>query len=212
MTGIFAVVIGPQHQKAVVWILVGGFVAAILAFALPRVILAIDASKRVRRICVRAARRAGHHQHVPAGGTSLQECLGYVGRGMMAVHADLGFELLIVDHQTDINSFEFALQQFAARIDAPEIVALASLVTQNQRLGAGIMDSIREFADTLRLKRRPPGRGKGWPNGAFSVVPRHFLPSAICSSYSRRTSHFNTDRLYPRSHIAAENCPVIHVS
>jgi len=42
-----------------------------------------------------------------------------VGQELMSVHPDLSLELLMVGQQTDINSFEFAIQQFAARIDAP---------------------------------------------------------------------------------------------
>ena len=108
------------------------------------------------------------------GGISLQECLGYVGQEMMSVHPDLALELLMVGQQAEINSFEFAIQQFAARIDAPEIVALASLVTQNQRLGTGIVDSIREFADSLRLKRRQMAEAKARRAELFLLFPSSF--------------------------------------
>jgi tight adherence protein C len=179
--GGIVVAIGPKHQKAVVWTLVAGLVAAIFAFSVPRVVLAIQARRRVGRISEAlpdALDTIGMCLH---GGISLQECLGYVGQEMMSVHPDLGLELLMVSQQTDINSFEFAMQQFAARIDAPEIVSLAAIVTQNQRLGTGIVDSIRDFADNLRLKRRQAAEAKASRAELFLLFPVIFclLPSIL---------------------------------
>ena len=180
-TGVVAVAIGPGHQKAVVWTLVVGLVAAILCFSLPRVILAINAKRRVERISAALPDALDTISMCLHGGISLQECLGFVGQGMMSVHPDLGLELLMVGQQADINSFEFAIQQFAARIDAPEIVAWASLVTQNQRLGTGIVDSIQDFADSLRLKRRQMAEAKAGRAELFLLFPVVFclVPSVL---------------------------------
>jgi tight adherence protein C len=179
--GVVVVAIGPEHRTAVIWTLIVGLVAAILAFALPRVILAARAQQRVGRIVGAMPDGLDTINMCLYAGMSLQECLGYVAREMMLVHADLGFELAIVDRQTSINSFEFGLQQFAARIDAPEIVALASLVTQNQRLGTGIVESIREFADTVRLKRRQLAEAAAGRTELFLLFPVIFflVPSVL---------------------------------
>lgn len=181
VTGIIAVAIGPQHQKAVAWTLVAGLVAVVVAFALPRVVLAINARRRLARISDALPDALDTVSMCLYGGLSLQECLGYVGREMISVHPDLALELLMVGQQADINSFEFAIQQFATRIDALEIVALASLVAQNQRLGAGIVDSLREFADNLRLKRRQTAEAKAGRTELFLLFPVIFclVPSVL---------------------------------
>lgn len=180
-TGTAAVAIGPEHQGMVGWVLMAGGIATVLGFALPRVILAIRAKQRVERIRVAlpdALDMIGMCLH---GGISLQECLGFVGQEVMAVHPDLAVELLMVGQQADINSFEFAIQQFAARIDAPEVVALAALVAQNQRLGTGIVDSMRDYADSLRLKRRQTAEGKASRAELFLLFPVIFclVPSIL---------------------------------
>jgi tight adherence protein C len=180
-TGAVAVTLGPERQKDVFWALGLGATAAVLCYALPRIILAIQAQQRVERIRDSLPDAMDTINMCLQGGISFQECLSYVGQEMMAVHPDLGLELLIVGQQTDINSFDFAIQQFATRIDAPEIVAMASLVTQNQRLGAGIIDSIRDFADSLRLKRRQITEAKAGRTELYLLFPVVFclVPSIL---------------------------------
>jgi tight adherence protein C len=180
-TGGAAVAIGPGHQRTVAWTLALGLVAAVMCFSVPRIILALNARQRVERISAALPNALDTISMCLHGGISLQECLGFVGQEMVSVHPDLSLELLMVGRQADINSFEFAIQQFAARIDAPEIVALASLVTQNQRLGTGIVESIQDFADSLRLKRRQIAEAKAGRAELFLLFPVVFflVPSIL---------------------------------
>ena len=181
VTGAIAVAIGPKHQAAIAWTLAAGLVVAITTFSVPRVILAMNAKRRVGRINAALPDALDTVSMCLHGGISLQECLGFVGQELMAVHPDLGLELLMVGQQADINSFEFAIQQFAARIDAPEIVAWAALITQNQRLGTGVVASIQDFADSLRLKRRQMAEAKAGRAELFLLFPIIFclMPSIL---------------------------------
>jgi tight adherence protein C len=180
-TGITVVSIGPEHQKAVYWTLGIGLTAVLLGYTMPRIILAVNARQRVERIRDSLPDAMDTVTMCLQGGISFQECLKFVGQEMMAVHPDLGLELQIVGQQADINSFDFAIQQFANRIDAPEIVAMASLVTQNQRLGTGIVDSMRDFADSLRLKRRQIAEAQAGRTELFLLFPVVFclVPSIL---------------------------------
>ena len=171
MTGIVAVIIGPQREDAVVRTVAAGFAAAVICWSIPRIILAVQARRRVQRIRAALPDALDTVSMCLFGGISLEECLTQVGREMMSVHPDLALELLIVAQQADVNSFEFAVKQFAARIDAPEIVALAALVTQSQRLGTAVVDSVREFADNLRLKRRQAAEAKVGRAELFLLFP-----------------------------------------
>jgi tight adherence protein C len=171
----------PQHPKVFGWTLIIGFVAAVLGFALPRVQLAISAKRRVGRISAALPDALDTISMCLHGGISLQECLGYVGRELMSVHPDIAIELMTVGQQAEMNTFELAIQQFANRIDAPEIVAMAAMVAQNQRLGTGIVDSIREYADNLRLKRRQTAEAKANRAELFLLFPIIFclMPSIL---------------------------------
>ncbi len=181
LAGLIVVYLGPDRNREVLWTIGIGLLLAIVGFTVPRVLLALEANQRVGRIrdaLPDALDTIGMCLH---GGISFQECLGYVGRELMPVHPDLALELLMVGQHTEVNSFDFALQQFAARIDAPEIVSLATLITQNQRLGTGIIDSIRDFADNLRLKRRQAAEAKAGRAELFLLFPVIFclLPSIL---------------------------------
>ena len=180
-TGIAAVAIGPGRQEIVIWTLIGGAITAILCYAVPRVVLAINARRRVEQIRDALPDAMDTISMCLYGGISLQECLGHVGEELMSVHPDLGLELQIVGRQADINSFDFAIGQFASRIDAPEIVAMASMITQNRRLGTGIIDSFRDFADSVRLKRRQLAEAKASRTELFLLFPVIFclVPSIL---------------------------------
>jgi tight adherence protein C len=180
-TGGIAVWLGPQNQHAVYWTLGLGLMAAVLAYTLPRLFLAVIARQRVERIRDSLPDAMDTVTMCLQGGISFQECLHFVGQEMMSVHPDLGLELQIVGQQADINSFDFAIQQFASRIDAPEIIAMASLVTQNQRLGTGIVDAMRDFADSLRLKRRQIAEAQAGRTELFLLFPVVFclVPSIL---------------------------------
>jgi tight adherence protein C len=179
--GAIAVGLGPARQKAVYWTLGLGVLTAIVAWSGPRVVLALNARRRVSRIRAALPDALDTINMCLEGGVSLRDCLTQVGRETIAVHPDLGIELLIVAQQAEINSFEFAVQQFAARIDAPEIVSFSAIVSQNQRLGTGITESIREFADNLRLKRRQMAEAKASLAELFLLFPVVFclVPSVI---------------------------------
>jgi tight adherence protein C len=58
---------------------------------------------------------------------------------------------------------------------------MASLVTQNQRLGTGIVDSMRDFADSLRLKRRQIAEAQAGRTELFLLFPVVFclVPSIL---------------------------------
>jgi tight adherence protein C len=176
-----AVGLGPTRPKAVYWTVGLGVLTAVLAWSVPRVMLAINARRRVMRIRAALPDTLDTINMCLEGGISLRDCLTHVGRETVAVHPDLGIELLIVAQQAEINSFEFAMRQFAARIDAPEIISLSAIVTQNQRLGTGIAESIREFADNLRLKRRQMAEAKASLAELFLLFPVVFclVPSVI---------------------------------
>jgi tight adherence protein C len=154
LTGVLVVAIGPKQRTAMFWTLGLGLAAAVACFTLPRIILALRARERLGRISAALPDALDTISMCLQGGLSLRDCLQYVGQELIDVHPDLAVELLMLSRQADMNSFEFAVQQFAGRADAPEVVSLASLVTQNQRLGTGIVQSLHDYADNLRLKRR----------------------------------------------------------
>jgi len=154
ITGVIAVVIGPERQTIALRVVIGGLVVAALCWALPRVYMVWLARRRVRRIRAALPDALDMINMCLTGGMPLFEALSHVSSELFFAHPDLAVELLIIRQQADLTSLDSAFQQFAARIDAPETTALANLIAEGQRLGTDLVETVREFADTMRLTRR----------------------------------------------------------
>jgi len=174
-TGVLVVAIGPQRQPMLLRVAVGGLVLAMVAWSVPRVVLALEARRRVQRI-VRGLPDALDMVGMSLqGGLLLQDALWQVSQELRAARPDLAAELLIVRRQAEMNSIETAFGQFATRIDAPSIVTLAALITQNQWLGTGLAESLREYVDNVRSQARQAA-----DEHAGKAQLRLLLPVTLC--------------------------------
>jgi tight adherence protein C len=180
-TGAIAVVIGPEHTHLVARTIVLGFAALILVWSLPRIYLRSVANRRVKHIQRALPDALDLMTMCLTGGLSLQDAFTHVSREIAFAHPELALELLIVRRQSELRSSEFAFQQLSRRIDAPEVVALATLITQGQRLGTDVVSSIREYADNLRLRRRQLADERSNKASVKMLFPLAFclLPSAF---------------------------------
>jgi len=181
LAGALAVVVGPGREATAIRVLGVGLLVAAVFWSIPRVLLAIRAKRRVGRICRALPDGLDMISMCLTGGASLQDALSHVGPQLYAAHPDLAVELVIVRHQAEMSSLEFAVEKFAQRIDAPDTAALAALVTQNQRLGTSVVGSVREYADNMRSTRRQLAdekAGKAQVKLLFPVI-FCFLPSLI---------------------------------
>jgi tight adherence protein C len=154
LTGTAAVLVGPADRDLVLRIVMLGIGGIVMVWAIPRIYLKAVGQQRVKRIRTALPDALDLLTMCLTGGLALPEALAHVSREILFAHPDLSMELLIVQSQSDLRSSEFAFRQFSRRIDAPEVAALSSLITQGQRLGTDVVGSIREYADNMRLRRR----------------------------------------------------------
>src|SRR5206468_5798791 len=66
----------------------------------------------------------------------------------------LAEEFAIIRRQTELRSLEFALIQFAERVNMPQIRNLQVLLAQSENLGTDAVSVLREYADDLRVNMR----------------------------------------------------------
>jgi tight adherence protein C len=175
VSGIIAAMIGPEHPSLVLGTVAAGLVIVALAWAVPRVYLAFKGHWRIQRIRATLPDALDMMTMCMTGGLPMQEALVHVSRELYFAHPELALEFLIVKQHADMSSLETAFARFADRVDGPEIVALASLITQNQRLGANVAAAIYDFSDSLRLQRRQSADELA---GRASV--KILLPIALC--------------------------------
>jgi tight adherence protein C len=175
ITGILAVAIGPERQDLVLRVLFGGFIIACVAWAVPRVILRAVVARRLQRIAYGLPYALDMITMCTAGGITLRDALVHVGKEIYLGHPDLAIELVILRQHAELNSLDFALRQFSARINMPEITAVAALVSHTHRLGVNAASTLQEYADIIRQKWRQEADER-----ANSASVKLLFPLALC--------------------------------
>ena len=88
------------------------------------------------------------------GGTSLQVALQRVSDVLGAVHRELTLELAIVNRGIQMGmSPGAAMKEFADRAGLEELRRLAGVISESERLGGGMTQTLRRYAETLRQQR-----------------------------------------------------------
>lgn len=142
-------------------IVVLGAVVLALLFSMPRLLLQTQASGRLRRIQQTLPDAVDMLTMVMTGGLSLERALEHVSRELASTHPDLSCELAIMTRQTQAASLDYALHQFADRIDTPDVQSLASLVSQSEQLGSNVAVAFQGFSDSVRRSSRQRAAERG---------------------------------------------------
>jgi tight adherence protein C len=142
-----------RFHPAVLTVVIG-LLIALCCWAIPRLILQYLGYRRVRKVTDSLPFALDMLTMTMHGGLTLRDSLYHVSREIYYAHPALAVELLIIRQHAELTSVDNAFDQFAKRIDSPEVASMCSLIQQGQRLGTDVVTSINEFADALRLKRR----------------------------------------------------------
>jgi len=169
--GVAAVLAGPEREALALRFAVAGILGAGVCWALPRVILRSRGKRRVQKV----------HRALPdaldmismclTAGLSLRDSLAHLSREMFYAHPEMAVELTIVVKHAEMASIDVAFRQFAERVDAPEIVTMAALVEQSQRLGTDVAGTIYDYADTMRLQRKQFNDERSSVAGVKLLIP-----------------------------------------
>lgn len=146
--------LSPPGSPLIRPVLMGTAVLAILAYVAPRLILKLQASRRLHRIETGLPDVLDLIRMCLTGGLSLRDSLERVSREIEAFHPDLAVELEVVRRHAEADTMAKALKEFARRMKTPDVSALASLVSQTERLGTHVAQAVMEFADGVRRQHR----------------------------------------------------------
>ena len=131
-----------------------GFILAIGAYGLPRLYLNWTAERRVDRIQAGLPDALDMTTMCLSGGMPLHDALQRVAHEVRDSYPDVAEEFAIIRRQASAGSMGQALQHFSARVDAPDIRALASIVAQTERLGTSVALAVRDYAESVRDDRQ----------------------------------------------------------
>jgi tight adherence protein C len=135
-------------------VLAAGAVATVFGYGFPRMLLAAQARARVDRIQNGLPDALDIITMCLTGGLPLRDALQRVSDEIKHSNRDIAVEFEIIRRHADADTMGNALRHFASRIDTPDINALASLVSQTQRMGSHIATAVCDYADSVRRARR----------------------------------------------------------
>ena len=61
---------------------------------------------------------------------------------------------MIVVHQAEVGNLQIALDNFADRVDVPEVDSFVSLLNQSERMGTSVSEALTEYSNTIRESLR----------------------------------------------------------
>ncbi|GIX03952.1 MAG: secretion protein [Planctomycetaceae bacterium] len=151
--GIAAIVVDPRTSLPRT-ILLATLITMAVAYVLPRVLLHLQASRRLYRIQKGLPDALDIIRMCLTGGLPLRDSLERVAKEVEFFHPDVAVELEIVRRHAEADTMQKALREFARRMNAPDINALATLVSQTERTGTHVANAVTEFADSIRRQHR----------------------------------------------------------
>ncbi len=87
-------------------------------------------------------------------GLTIPASLKRIARDLKPIYPVLASELQIVTHQADVGSMRVALDNFAERVDVPEVDSFVTLMNQSDRMGTNVSDALTEYSNTMRESLR----------------------------------------------------------
>ncbi|MCU7554867.1 type II secretion system F family protein [Alteromonas sp. ASW11-19] len=145
-------------------------------FILPGIVLARLAEKRMRKL----------RKHFPdaldllvvccESGLGLLESFQRVSRELKAVHSELSHELGLVVKKVKVGiPLSKALEEFGHRTGLDDIRGLNSVIVQSIKLGTGVAETVRVYADEYRDKRLQAAEEM-----AAKIAVKMIFPMMVC--------------------------------
>lgn len=146
-----AALLWTETAAAAVKVWLGAIIAAMLGFSLPRIYLYLLGARR-KRVIERALPTAIDMITLClSAGLNVINSLSRVADELAPAHPELAMELQLVRRQSELRSLEFALVQFAERVDLPQLRNIAVILTQSEKLGTDGVSVLREYSDNMRI-------------------------------------------------------------
>ncbi|QDT38146.1 type II secretion system F family protein [Stratiformator vulcanicus] len=89
-------------------------------------------------------------------GLTIPQSFEKIARQIKPAYPDLAKEFQIIVEHARVGSLPQALENFADRVDVPEARSLTALLTQTDRMGTSVSQSLSDYSDSVRddLKQR----------------------------------------------------------
>jgi tight adherence protein C len=168
VAGGLALILEPEAIPAIA---LGGLVAAVLAFSLPRIFIQVRGRTRARQMERGLPTAVDLLTLALTAGLNLQSALQRVAGELRFSYPVLAEEFDITRRQAELRSLEFALEQLADRVRLPAMRNLAVILAQSERLGSDATAVLLETSDNLRTTMRQRAEGQANRTSFWMLFP-----------------------------------------
>jgi tight adherence protein C len=147
-----AVLLVPQQFE--IFALIGTIGTAGLVWAVPRIFLQNKATERTSQLERAMPDMLDMLNMCVSQGLTIPDSLKRISKDLQPVYPALATELLIVVHQAEVGNLQISLDNFADRVDVPEVDSFVSLLNQSERMGTNVSDALTEYSNTMRESLR----------------------------------------------------------
>lgn len=157
------------------WLLALVVIAPLLMWALPPLIVAMQAGERRLDIERGLPDVLDMLNMAVSQGLTVPQSLRRISSEIAPAHPALAAELGIVNRQAEVGSLFQALRNFGQRIDSPDVSSFTSLLMQSEATGTSITQALSDYSDSIRssLKERADSRANA---ASFKLL----FPVALC--------------------------------
>lgn len=142
------------EKEWIVTVVIVGLIASALGFALPRIILQALGRRRTHQIEGGLPLAVDLITLGVSAGQNIMVALERTARELRVSHPVLAFELEVVYRQAQMDTLPHALEQFADRVQVPEVRNLVLILNQSARQGTDMSTALLEFANNYRMTIR----------------------------------------------------------
>jgi len=162
----------PQLARSVT---LGGIIATLLAFALPRVYISFAGDRRAGQIFSDIPDAMDMLVMGLTGGLSLQQSLERTTRELQVISPEVAKEFDIICRQTITSTLEYALLRFAHRMDIEELTAMTETIRHASEMGTPVSGLLQQHADDLRQLRLQRAEQRG-----NTIALKMLFPTIFC--------------------------------
>lgn len=162
-------------QEAEVWVMIGMIGVPLFFWAIPRMYIQNRAAERRSQLERAMPDMLDMLNMCVSQGLTIPDSLRRISRDLKPVYPILASELAIAVHQADVGSMGIALNNFAKRVDVPEVDSFVTLMTQSEKMGTNVSDALTEYSNTMResLRQRTDEKAN---NASFKLM----FPTVLC--------------------------------
>lgn len=173
LLGGVCVLMAPQSIERI--LLLGTLVMTGLGWAVPSLLVKNRAKSRRTEIELAIPDMMDMLNMCVSQGLTVPDSFSRIATDLKPVYPALAQELSIVVDQAKVGTLNEALQNFAERIDLPQVDSFTSLLIQTERMGTSVSEALTDYSDTMResLRQRADERAN---QASFSLL----FPTVLC--------------------------------